>query len=169
VLPSNVKPPDWSADFLVCLSGKRIGPDGQMEALPEAKLQEREDGLRKYQDEDSDFARLLRWRLLPPEEQPVDPYRMTTRKQAADLIIRPEMNKEEALHAYELDPWHPLVQLALAGFEKDPIEADFLRQYSLDRLPNDSKLRQRAAEFLREQGKEDLARRGSSGGVTTQN
>jgi hypothetical protein len=51
-----------------------------------------------------------------------------------------------------------LIHLALAGFEKDPMRADFLRQYSLDRLPNDSKLRQRAAEFLRKQGKEDLAR-----------
>jgi hypothetical protein len=47
---------------------------------------------------------------------------------------------------------------ALAGFEEDSIRADFLRQYSLDRLPNDQKLRQRAAEFLRKQGKEDLAR-----------
>jgi hypothetical protein len=44
------------------------------------------------------------------------------------------------------------------GFEKDESQADFLRQYSLDRLPNDAKLRQRAAEFLRKQGKEDLAR-----------
>jgi hypothetical protein len=39
--------------------------------------------------------------------------------------------------------------LALAGFEKDPVRADFLRQYSLGRLPDDSKLRERAAEFLR--------------------
>ena len=74
------------------------------------------------------------------------------------MIIRPDMNKYEAEHAYDLDPWHPLIHLALAGFEKDPMRADFLRQYSLDRLPNDSKLRQRAAEFLRKQGKEDLAR-----------
>jgi hypothetical protein len=58
----------------------------------------------------------------------------------------------------DLDPWHPLVHLALAGFEGDPIRADFLRQYSLVRLPNDPKLRQRAIEFLRKQGKEDLAR-----------
>ena len=89
MLPSNVKPPDWSADFLVCLSGKRIGPDGEMEALPKADLQALEGRLRPHQNEDSDFARLLRWRLLPPEEQPVDPYSMTTRKQAADLVIRP--------------------------------------------------------------------------------
>jgi hypothetical protein len=37
--------------------------------------------------------------------------------------------------------------------------AQIPRQYSLDRLPNDPKLRQRAAEFLRKQGKEDLARK----------
>jgi hypothetical protein len=46
----------------------------------------------------------------------------------------------------------------LAGFEKDPIRADFRRLYSLDRLPNDPRLCQRAVEFLRKQGKEDLAR-----------
>jgi hypothetical protein len=85
-----------------------------------------------------------------------DPYDTTTQKQAADLIIRPEMNEYETEH--DLDPWHALVHLALANFEKDPLRADFLRRYSLDRLPNDSKLRQRAAEFLRKQGKEDLAR-----------
>lgn len=50
------------------------------------------------------------------------------------------------------------MHLALAGFEEEPIRADFLRRYSLDRLPNDPTLRQRAAEFLRKQGKEDLAR-----------
>ena len=46
---------------------------------------------------------------------------------------------------------------SLAGFEKDPLRADFLWRYSLDRLPNDPRLCQRAAEFLRKQGKEDLA------------
>ena len=68
------------------------------------------------------------------------------------------MNQYEAEHAYDLNPRHPLIHLALAGFEKDPVRANSLRQYSLDRLPNDPKLRQRAAEFLRKQGKEDLAR-----------
>jgi hypothetical protein len=47
---------------------------------------------------------------------------------------------------------------SVPGFEKDESQADFLRHYSLDRLPNDAKLRRRAAEFLRKQGKEDLAR-----------
>jgi hypothetical protein len=48
--------------------------------------------------------------------------------------------------------------LALANFDQDPIAADFLRQYSLVRLPDDPKLRESAATFLRLQGKEDLAR-----------
>jgi hypothetical protein len=66
------------------------------------------------------------------------------------------MNEYEAKRAYDLDSWHPPVHLVLAGFEKDPLRADFLRHYSLARLPNDANLR--AAEFLRKQGKEDLAR-----------
>ena len=109
-------------------------------------------------NEDTDYARLLRWRLLTAEERLVDPYDTTTQEQAADLIIRPDMNEYEAEHAYDLDPWHPLVHLALARFEEEPTRAAFLRQYSLVRLSNDAKLRQRAAEFLRNQGKEDLAR-----------
>jgi hypothetical protein len=128
-----------------------------MEIVSGPEIQKIEQRLRPHLDEreNSDYARLLRWRLLPPQERPVDPYGTTTHSQAADLIIRPDMSEKEAEHAYDLDPWHPLVHLALGGFEKDPVRADFLRHYSLDRLPNDPKLRQRAAEFLHKQGKED--------------
>ena len=48
-----------------------------------AKLEEQ---LRPHLDEDSDCARLLRWRFLPPQERPVDPYGTTTQEQAADLM-----------------------------------------------------------------------------------
>jgi hypothetical protein len=115
-------------------------------------------------NENSEYARLLRWSLLTAEERPVDPYGIATQAEAADLIIGPDINEYGTAHAYDLDPWHHLVHLALARFEKDPISADFLRRYSLDRLPNDPKLRQRAAELLRKQGKEDLAREWKSGG-----
>jgi tetratricopeptide (TPR) repeat protein len=152
VLLVGVPPPDWCSDFLVWLGGKRIAPNGQIETLSGDELLKLEAQLRPHMNEDTDCARLLRWRLLPLPQRPVDPYDTTTQQQAADLIIRPDMNEYEARHAYDLDPWHPLVHLALAGFEEDPIRADFLRRYSLDRLPNDAKLRQRAAEFLREQG-----------------
>jgi WD40 repeat protein len=158
LLPADISPADWFGDFLVWLGGKRIAPDGQIETLSGDELFKVEARLRPHMNEDTDCARLLRWRLLTPEERPVDPYDTTTQAQAADLILRPGINWNEAQHAYDLDPGHPLVHLALAAFEKDPLQADFLRRYSLDRLPNDAKLRQRAAEFLRKQGKEDLAR-----------
>jgi hypothetical protein len=158
VLPAGARPPDWCGDFLVWLGGKRIAPDGQIQTLSGDELLKLEAQLRPHMNEDTDYARLLRWRLLTAEERLVDPYDTTTQEQAADLIIRPDMNEYETEHAYDLDPWHPLVHLALAGFEEDPLRADFLRRFSLDRLPNDTKLRQRAAEFLRKQGKEDLAR-----------
>ena len=158
VLPAGVPPPDWCADFLVWLGGKRIARDGQIETLSEDELLKLEARLRPHMNEDTDCARLLRWRLLAPEQRPVDPYGTTTQEQAADLIIQPGMNRIETEHAYDLDPWHPLVHLALAGFAEDRVRADFLQRYSLDRLPDDPKLRHRAAEFLREQGKEDLAR-----------
>jgi hypothetical protein len=46
----------------------------------------------------------------------MDPYDTTTQAKTADLIIRPDMNKYEAEHAYDLDPWPPLIHLALARF-----------------------------------------------------
>ena len=103
--------------------------------------------LRSHLNEDNDYARLLRWRLSSAEERPVDPYGTTTQAQAADRIIRSEINSAEARHVYNLDPWHPLIHLALAGFEEDSVRADFLRKYSLDRLPNDPKLRRCAVEL----------------------
>jgi hypothetical protein len=159
LLPADVPPPDWAhGEFLIWLGGKRIGPDGQIETLAGDELLKLEKLLRPHANENSDYGQLLRWRLLPAEQRPVAPYGTVTQAQAADLIIRPDMNFDEAKHAYDLNPWHPLVHLALANFEQDPIAADFLRQYSLARLPNDPKLRESAATFLRRQGKEDLAR-----------
>jgi 4-hydroxy-L-threonine phosphate dehydrogenase PdxA len=35
------------------------------------------------------------------------------------------MNEYKARHADDLDPWHPLMHLALAGFEEDPIRGGF--------------------------------------------
>ena len=125
VLPAGVPPPEWCGDFLVWLGGKRIAPDGQIETLSGDELIKLEARLRPHMNEDTDYARLLRWRLLAAEKRPVDPYGTTTQEQAADLIIRPDMNEYEAQHAYDLDPWHPLVHLALAGFEKDPIRRIF--------------------------------------------
>jgi hypothetical protein len=46
----------------------------------------------------------------------------TTQSQQADLIIRSDMNSHEAEHAYNLNPWHSLVHLALASLENRAAE-----------------------------------------------
>jgi hypothetical protein len=102
ILPPDMPPPDWCGDFLVWLGGKRIAQDGQIQTLSGDELLKLESRLRLHMNEDTDYARLLRWRLFAPEQRPVDPYGTTTQEQAADMIIRPNMNKAEAEHAYDL-------------------------------------------------------------------
>ena len=67
------------------------------------------------------------------------------------------MNEDEALRTYDLDPWHPVGASGPGRFRKVPRAHRFLRQYSLSRLPEDPKLRERVAAFLRRQRKQDLA------------
>jgi hypothetical protein len=59
-------PPDWCGDVLVWLGGKRIAPDGQIETLSGDELLKLKARLPPHMNEDADYARLLRWRLLPP-------------------------------------------------------------------------------------------------------
>jgi hypothetical protein len=53
------------------------------------------------------------WSCQPPEQRPP----IVTAKLRSRRLLT-SLNFAEAQHAYDLDPWHPLVHLALAGFEK---------------------------------------------------
>jgi hypothetical protein len=80
-------------------------------------LQKIEDDLRPHQNEH--FASLICCigNCYPLRSSPSILTERPLGSRAADLAIRPEMTKKEALHTYDLDPRHPLVNLALAGFE----------------------------------------------------
>ena len=54
-------------------------------------------------------------------------------------------------------PDHPLLHIALAGFETDPKRADFLRSFGLARLPKKSDVCTRAGEMLLAQEHPELA------------
>jgi len=54
-------------------------------------------------------------------------------------------------------PDHPLLHIALAGFETDPKRADFLRSFGLARLPKKSDICTRAGEMLLAQQRPELA------------
>jgi hypothetical protein len=78
---------DWCVDFLVWLGGKRIAPDGQIETLSGDKLLKLEVQLRPHTNEDTDYARLLRWRLLTAEERSADPYDTISSSPAPPQIV----------------------------------------------------------------------------------
>ena len=54
-------------------------------------------------------------------------------------------------------PDHPLLHIALAGFETDSKRADFLRSFGLARLPKNSVVCTRAGEMLLAQRSPELA------------
>jgi hypothetical protein len=54
-------------------------------------------------------------------------------------------------------PDHPLLHIALAGFETDSKRADFLCSFGLARLPKNSAFCTRAAELLLGQHRPELA------------
>jgi hypothetical protein len=74
------------------------------------------------------------------------------------MIIGPGISKDEVNHAHDLDPLASVGPSGASRLRGRPDPRGFSARFSLNRLPNDPKLRQRAAEFLRKQGKEDLAR-----------
>jgi hypothetical protein len=60
---------------------------------------------------------------LTAEERSLDPHDTTTQAKTADLIIRPDMNKYEAEHAYDLNPWHRLVSGPVRSQKTMPLDA----------------------------------------------
>jgi hypothetical protein len=87
--------------------------DGQIEILSGDELLKLEARLRPHINEGTDYARLLCWPDVDGGRATGQSFRRNhAGAGAADLIIRPDMNQYEAEHAYDLDPWHPLVYLA---------------------------------------------------------
>jgi len=151
VLPSQIAPPDWFGDFLIWVGGTQIGDDGIAVPLTDTKRSAIERSLEMQTSGDSDYVRLLRWCLARPAERMIEPYAGVTRVQRAAQIVDDNAGKMSLDYAYALNPHHPLIHLALAAFTTNPVSADFLRRYSLDRLPDDPPLQLRAAELLQEQ------------------
>ena len=152
LMPNDQSPPEWMSDFLTWLAGTRIENNGQFVILTDGEREALEIGLRHHINDEGEYASLLRWHLTPTPQRPVDPYITTTRREWAEEILTSKYSTKEALdYAYKLDPNNPLIHLALASFEREKTAANFLRGYSLDRLPDDPVLQFRAAELLAEQ------------------
>jgi hypothetical protein len=73
------------------------------------------------------------------------------------LLANSNVTEEWVRNALIFLPDHPLLHVALAGFETDPKRADFLRSFSLARLPKEGTICTRAGEMLLAQGHPELA------------
>jgi hypothetical protein len=73
------------------------------------------------------------------------------------LLTNPNLTEEWVRNALAFLPNHPLLHIALAGFETDSKRADFLRSFGLARLPKNSVMCTRAGEMLLAQDRPKLA------------
>jgi hypothetical protein len=73
------------------------------------------------------------------------------------LLANSNVTEEWVRNALIFLPDHPLLHIALAGFETDPKRADFLRSFGLARLPKEGTICTRAGEMLLSQAHPELA------------
>jgi hypothetical protein len=90
----------------------------------------------------SRYGDIARYHLAHGAQKPLRPGEKTNCGEAADALIAPGATQADVERAYALNPSHPLVHLALAPFQKNPVRMAFLRDYDLERLTGN-----RAAEF----------------------
>jgi hypothetical protein len=151
--------PRWFSAFLKYAAEREFDPKGELQDLTSAEALRLRQQLTEETASGSDrYSVIARWLLLPASERPIRPGAAMTQFDAADSLITPEAGRAEVEHAYELNPAHPLICLALARFETKPESAAFLRRYGLARVeaaPTDvygprEALRERAKALLAE-------------------
>jgi WD40 repeat protein len=127
-------------------------PNGFLKAVPNARLTEYRDQisieLKQPGIRGSLLATRIEWFLADHRTRSINPtsrwtvpnfilstigwYRRAS-GHSRDVVILPRKTALE--EAYDLDPAFPLIHLALAAAETDPVRAAFLRDFDLNRLP----------------------------------
>ncbi|MEI6535863.1 MAG: hypothetical protein WCN98_11020, partial [Verrucomicrobiaceae bacterium] len=127
--------PDWWPEFLKALSLHQLNDDGELADLRETEARRLVAEVRQAIAADhSRLADIARWFFSRPEDKSICPGDPRRAYDVADSLITPDAIEGDLEHAYEINPAHPLIQLALARFETDPVRARFLRDYSLKRI-----------------------------------
>ena len=105
-------------------------------------------------------ARFMRWFFSTGGDRTIFPASNVKVAEWVDntLLTNPNVTEEWLRNALVSLPDHPLLHIALAGFETDSKRADFLRGFGLVRLPKNSVVCTRAGEMLLIQHRAELAR-----------
>ncbi len=140
-------------------SGLYFSDDGSLVAVNGERRSELTNQLKKSPQGLGPNTRFIEWFFSTPDDRTIYP---ASGVKVSDWIINslltnPNLTKEWMQKALAFLPDNPLLHIALAGFETDSRRADFLRSFGLARLPDNSAFCTRAAEFLLEHRRPELA------------
>jgi WD40 repeat protein len=140
-------------------SGLEFSDDGLLVPVDRASRSELASRLKASAEGPRPGARLLRWLLSKGSERTIFPASDTKATEWVDNALLTNQNATEQWlrNALVFLPDHPLLHIALAGFETDSRRADFLRAFGLARLPKDSIFCTRAGEILLAEHRPELA------------
>ena len=140
-------------------SGLAFSDDGSLVAINEEHRSKLAKQLRDLAQGLGPSARFTRWFVSGGGDRTIFP--------ASDVKIAEWVNNALLTNANLTEEWvrnaliflpnHPLLHIALAGFETDSNRADFLRSFGLARLPKNSIICTRAGEMLLAQDRPKLA------------
>jgi hypothetical protein len=140
-------------------SGVKFSDDGLLEAVDDERRLKLAGQLRDFARDSRPEAEFIRWFFSSGKKRTIFPASDIKIVDWVENTIQTNSNLTEQWlrNALIFFPDHPLLHIALAGFESDPKRADFLRSFGLARLPKQSQDWVRAGEMLFAQHRPDLA------------
>jgi hypothetical protein len=143
----------------VIASGLEFSDDGSLVAVDEEHRSKLAKQLKDLAQGHAPSARFVRWFFSTASDRTIFPASDVKIAEWVDnaLLANSNLTEEWVRNALIFLPDHPLLHVALAGFETDPKRADFLRSFGLARLPKEGTICTRAGEMLLSQGHPELA------------
>ena len=143
----------------VVASGLKFSDDGSLVAVDDERRSQLTMQLKALAKDPRLNARFLRWIFSTEGGGTIFPASDVKILEWVNnaLLTNPDVTEQWLRNAVVFLPDHPLLHIALAGFETDLKRADFLRSFGLARLPKDSAFCTRAGEMLLAQQRPELA------------
>jgi dipeptidyl aminopeptidase/acylaminoacyl peptidase len=140
-------------------SGLEFSDEGSLVAVNEEQRSKLTKQLKDFAQSPGPGARFIRWFFSTGSDRTIFPASDVTIAEWVEnaLLTNSNLTEEWIRNALIFLPNHPLLHIALAGFETDSKRADFLRSFGLARLPKSSAVCRRAGEMLLAQHQPRLA------------
>jgi hypothetical protein len=143
--------------FAVIATGLEFSDDGSLVAVDEEHRSKVAKQLKDLAQGPTAGGRFIRWFFSRGSDRTIFPASDVKIAEWVDNALLMNVTEQWVRNSLGFLPNHPLLHIALAGFETDSKRADFLRSFGLARLPKNSSVCTRAGEMLLAQGRPELA------------